>query len=224
MWKPLLDRVLPYGFLSVTVIGAMFAVAYLPQLAVLVLFNGPLAVFSTVLLTLNESSMIIQLISRNWLLQDALLDTFDGTLVARNATTVVQQGREVRPGNDPIKKLGKVFKKRFEKISLTSMIRSLIYLPLNFIPVVGTLAFIFLNGGYSYILSSRNRFANASHRKAERQGRAQSSMSRYLSRKSPNAVGVLTFQSTFNSRAGPSHRRRSGSRVTLELTHRTFTL
>ncbi|KAL7812848.1 hypothetical protein V8C44DRAFT_58811 [Trichoderma aethiopicum] len=146
LWKPLLDRVLPYGLLSVTVIGAMFAVAYLPQLAVLVLFNGPLAVFSTVLLTLNESSMIINLISRNWLLQDALLDTFDGTLVARNATTVVQQGREVRPGNDPIKKLGKVFKKRFEKISLTSMIRSLIYLPLNFIPVVGTLAFIFLNG------------------------------------------------------------------------------
>ncbi|RFU73269.1 hypothetical protein TARUN_8980 [Trichoderma arundinaceum] len=146
LWQPLLDRVVPYGTLTVSVIAAMFAIAYLPQLAVLVLFNGPLAVFSTVLLILNESSIIIHMISRTWLLQEALMDTFDGTLVARNATAVVQQGREVRPGNDPMKKLGKVFKKRFEKMSLTSMVRYVMYLPLNFIPVVGTLTFIFLHG------------------------------------------------------------------------------
>jgi hypothetical protein len=142
----LLDRVVPYGTLTVSVIGAMFVLAYLPQLAVLALFNGPLAVYSTVLLTLNESSIIIHLISRTWLLQESLMDIFDGTLVARNATAIVQQGREVHAGSDPMKKLGKVFKKRFEKMSLTSMVRYVMYLPLNFIPVVGTMTFIFLHG------------------------------------------------------------------------------
>ncbi|KAL7792609.1 hypothetical protein V8C37DRAFT_120425 [Trichoderma ceciliae] len=146
LWRPLLGRVVPYGTLTVSVIAAMFAFAYLPQLAVLLLFNGPLAVYSTVLLTLNESSIIIHMISRTWILQEALMDTFDGTLVARNATAVVQQGREVRRGSDPMKKLGKVFKKRFEKMSLTSMVRYVMYLPLNFIPVVGTATFIFLHG------------------------------------------------------------------------------
>lgn len=124
----------------------MFVITYLPQLAVMALFNGPLAVYSTVLLTLNESSIIIHMISRTWLLQESLMDTFDGTLVARNATAVVQQGREVHAGSDPMKKLGKVFKKRFEKLSLTAMIRYIMYLPLNFIPVVGTATFIFLHG------------------------------------------------------------------------------
>ncbi|KAH6605596.1 hypothetical protein Trco_004749 [Trichoderma cornu-damae] len=148
LWQPLLNRLVPYAILTVSVIAAMFVIAYLPQLAVLVLFNGPLAVYSTVLLTLNESSAIIQLISRTWMLQDALADTFDGTLVARNAVAVVQQGREVRPGSDPMQKLGKVFKKRFEKMSLTSMVRHVMYLPLNFIPVVGTISFVFLHGGW----------------------------------------------------------------------------
>lgn len=138
----------------------MFTIAYLPQLAILVLFNGPLAVYSTVLLTLNESSIIIHMISRTWLLQEALMDTFDGTLVARNATAVVQQGREVHPGSDPMKKLGKVFKKRFEKMSLTSMVRYVMYLPLNFIPVVGTIAFIFLHGKCIDTLSLRKLIAN----------------------------------------------------------------
>ncbi|UKZ76718.1 hypothetical protein TrVFT333_004427 [Trichoderma virens FT-333] len=108
LWQPLIDRIVPYGTLTISVIAAMFTIAYLPQLAVLLLFNGPLAVYSTVLLTLNESSIIIHMISRTWILQEALMDTFDGTMVSRNATAVVQQGREVRPGSDPMKKLGKV--------------------------------------------------------------------------------------------------------------------
>ncbi|KAK4081104.1 uncharacterized protein Triagg1_2636 [Trichoderma aggressivum f. europaeum] len=138
LWQPLIDRIIPYGTLTVSVIAAMFTFTYLPQLAVLLLFNGPLAVYSTVLLTLNESSILIHMISRTWILQEALMDTFDGTLVSRNATALVQQGREVKPGSDPMKKLGKVFKKRFDKMSLTAMIRYVMYLPLNFIPVVKT--------------------------------------------------------------------------------------
>jgi len=126
----------------------MFIFTYLPQAAVLAFVNGPLAAATTILLTLSESSTIINLISRTFLLQDALVDTFDGTLVARNQTEVLAEGRQLKAGNfkDPIAKLGKLLKSPFEKFSPTSLVRYVMYLPLNFIPIIGTVLFILLRG------------------------------------------------------------------------------
>lgn len=126
----------------------MFAFTYLPQLAVLVFVNGPFAVVSTVLLVLSESSAVINAVSRGWLLQDAILDTFDGTLVARDATAIVSEGRELKAGRggDPMKRLGKVLRSPFDKFGPKAMVRYLLYLPLNFVPIVGTVAFVFLQG------------------------------------------------------------------------------
>lgn len=61
-------------------------------------------------------------------------------------TSIVSEGRQVKPGSDPINKLGKLFKKPFERFSPEAIIRYLIYLPLNFIPVVGTVIFVILQG------------------------------------------------------------------------------
>lgn len=124
----------------------MFFLTYLPQLGIMIFVNGPLAVFTTVLLVLNESSTIISIISRNFLLQDAILDTFDGTLVSKNATGLLKEGRQLNSGTDPIQRLGKVIKSPFGRFNLESLVRYVIYLPLNFIPVVGTVAFILLQG------------------------------------------------------------------------------
>ncbi|OAA72085.1 hypothetical protein ISF_01158 [Cordyceps fumosorosea ARSEF 2679] len=148
LWKPFLSRLGPLLTLSAGVVGSMFAFTYLPQLAVLVFVNGPLAVVSTVLLVLSESSAIINGVARGWLLQDAILDTFDGTLLARDAAGIVAEGRELRAGSsrDPMRRLGKVLRSPFDKFGPKAMIRYLIYLPLNFIPVVGTVAFVFLQG------------------------------------------------------------------------------
>jgi hypothetical protein len=141
-----MSRLGPYCMLSIGVVAGMFVFTYVPQLAVLVFVNGPLAVFTTVLLILNESSTIINVVSKNWLLQDALLDTFDGTLVARNETKIVSEGRELKSGPDPMQKLGKILKSPFGKFSPKALVRYVMYLPLNFIPVVGTLLFILLQG------------------------------------------------------------------------------
>lgn len=146
LWKPLLSRLAPTVTLSVGVVTGMFFLTYLPQLAIMVFVNGPLAVFTTVLLVLNESSTIISIISKNFLLQDAILDTFDGTLVNKNATGLLKEGRQLKSGSDPIQRLGKVMKSPFGRFSPKSMIRYIMYLPLNFIPVVGTVVFILLQG------------------------------------------------------------------------------
>ncbi|KAI3398603.1 hypothetical protein diail_8951 [Diaporthe ilicicola] len=146
LWRPFLSKLGPTLALSAGVLAGMFAFTYLPQLAVLVLVEGPLAVFSTVLLVLNESSTLVSTISKTWVLQEALLDTFDGTLVARNSADLVKGGREIKSGSDPIAKLGKIIRSPFEKFTPSALIRYVLYLPLNFIPVVGTIIFITLQG------------------------------------------------------------------------------
>ncbi|KAN0106275.1 hypothetical protein V8E51_009151 [Hyaloscypha variabilis] len=148
LWKPLLSKLAPTMTLSVGVIAFMFVFAYLPQLAVLVFVNGPLAAVSTVLLTLSESSTLITLLSRTFLIQDALVDTFDGVLVARRQTAILSEGRQLKSGNfnDPIAKLGKLIKSPFEKFTPKALIRYVMYLPLNFIPLVGTVIFVLLQG------------------------------------------------------------------------------
>ncbi|KAI1246331.1 hypothetical protein MGN70_013230 [Eutypa lata] len=146
LWKPFTSRILPTLGLSLGVFGSMVFFTYVPQLAILVFVNGPLAVFTTGLLILNESSTIVNIISRNFLLQDALLDTFDGTLVARNATSIVSEGRQLKSGSDPISRLGKILKSPFSKFSPQAIVRYVMYLPLNFIPVVGTIMFLLIQG------------------------------------------------------------------------------
>ncbi|KAI0487414.1 hypothetical protein F4859DRAFT_255148 [Xylaria cf. heliscus] len=146
LWKPFLSQLLPVLSLAVGVTTFMFFFTYLPQLAVLALVNGPLAVFTTVILILNESSTIVNIISRNFLLQEAILNTFDGTLVAKNATGIVSEGRQLKSGSDPIARLGKILKTPFSKFTPTALVRYFMYLPLNFVPVVGTAMFIIVQG------------------------------------------------------------------------------
>ena len=65
--------------MGVTVL--MFTVAYLPQAAVMAFTSGPLAAFSAALLTLSESSTLINILSRTFLVEDALV---------RNTTSPIQ--------------------------------------------------------------------------------------------------------------------------------------
>jgi len=124
----------------------MFFFTYLPQAAVMAIFNGPLAAISAVLLVLSESSTITNVLSTNLFINDALMDTFDGTLVSKGMTATVAQGRKIRSGSDPISRLGKSVSKPFGRLSVNSIIRYFMYLPLNFIPVVGTVLFVILQG------------------------------------------------------------------------------
>lgn len=150
LWKPFWSKLGPTLTLSFGVLAGMFAFTYVPQFAVMLFVDGPFAVVSTILLILNESSVIVSTVSRSWIIQDALLDTFDGTLVSKNATNLVTEGRELKPGSDPIAKLGKILRSPFDKFSPKAIIRYLMYLPLNFIPVVGTVIFIGLQGANTH--------------------------------------------------------------------------
>ena len=124
----------------------MFVFTYLPQAAIMAFTSGPVAAVTAAFLTLSESSTLINLLSRAFLVEDALVDTFDGTLLSRDCANLVSDGRQIKSGGDPIARLGKMIKKPFAKFTPNAIIRYLLYLPLNIIPVVGTVIFIVLQG------------------------------------------------------------------------------
>ena len=135
--------------MSLGVTTFMFVVAYLPQAAIMSFTSGPVAAVTAALLTLSESSTLINLLARTFLVEDALIDTFDGTLLSRECTNLVSDGRQINSGGDPIARLGKMIKKPFAKFAPNAIIRYLLFLPLNIIPVVGTIAFIVLQGKHN---------------------------------------------------------------------------
>ncbi|KAL7621226.1 hypothetical protein AAE478_008543 [Parahypoxylon ruwenzoriense] len=147
LWKPFYSRILTTLGINAGVLIFMFFFTYLPQLAILVFINGPLAVFTTVIMILNESTTVANMISRNFLLRDALLDTFDGTLVARDAIGIVSEGRQLKSGNDPIARLGKILKNPLSKFTPKALIRYVMFLPLNIIPFFGIIAFLLFQVG-----------------------------------------------------------------------------
>lgn len=132
--------------LGVGITTFMFIFTYLPQAAIMAFTSGPLAAVSAALLVLSESSTLFTVLSKTFLVEDALIDTFDGVLLSKNTTDLVSEGRQIQAGGDPIAKLGKLVKKPFAKFTPTAIIRYLMYLPLNFIPVVGTVMFVLLQG------------------------------------------------------------------------------
>lgn len=145
----MISRIGPTLSLGLGVTSAMFFFTYVPQLAVLAFTSGPLAPVSAALLVLSESSTLINTLSRTFLLDEALVDTFDGTLISRGNESLVADGRQLKqgtPGSDPIARLGRLVRKPFMRLAPKALIRSLLYLPLNMIPVVGTIMYIALTG------------------------------------------------------------------------------
>jgi hypothetical protein len=53
----------------------------------------------------RKLSTLITVLSKNFLIADALIDTFDGVLVSRNETGIVSEGRQLKSGSDPINKV-----------------------------------------------------------------------------------------------------------------------
>ena len=113
LWPTLLRRIFPCFVLSVSVIIPMFILTYVPQAAVLTFTEGLLGPLSAIALVLSESSVIINVLSRTFLLEQALNDIFDATLICEGQVSLVSKGREIRPGknSDGVKKLGKLLKK-----------------------------------------------------------------------------------------------------------------
>jgi len=145
LWKPL-ARPLALGVLtSIVVTATMFFWTYLPQVAVLTISNGPFAFIAAVPLVLGESATITLFVARMFWLAPALDATFDAVLLAQGHTELVAKGREIKAEGSG-KKIGKAISTPLHRFSKEGMVTYLMSLPLNAIPIVGTVFFLFYNG------------------------------------------------------------------------------
>jgi len=145
-WGPFIKTLPPAMAMSAAILGFMFTFTYLPQAAFLSVINfGPIGFISAIPLVLSESYIIFQTLSKAFILDQRTAEVFDRVLVERQLTSLVQQGREVQ-GQGATKKFGKVIMSPLAKFQPSAIAYYLLTLPLNFIPVVGTVVFFLLNG------------------------------------------------------------------------------
>ncbi|KAJ3502016.1 hypothetical protein NMY22_g18730 [Coprinellus aureogranulatus] len=141
--QPVLTKAL---LTSLGITGGLFFFTYLPQVALCAILTGPLAFIPAALMVLAESYFLVTLVSRSFFLNEAQDKIFDAVLLQQGNTQLVEAGREITSTGGGVKKLGKSLAKPLDRFSPQSLIRYLVSLPLNSIPVVGTVLFLLYNG------------------------------------------------------------------------------
>ena len=126
----------------------LFIWTYLPQVAFLAIFHGPLAWVNGAFLVLGEGAAIVALLFEAFFVDECLVDVFDAVLVNEGHQDLVARSRTIdRGAGDPVKQLGKPTESTvYSPFSLRQILEFIVFLPLNFIPVAGTPLFLILTG------------------------------------------------------------------------------
>lgn len=145
--SPLLPTIAKGIVMSIGVVAGMFGLTYLPQVAVLAFISGPLAFVAAVPLVLGEAYVVINFLTKTFLLGQVGIDLFDEVLVQKGHTTLVERGRQVNTSSGgKTKQLGKSLSRPLSRFSTDNIVRYVLSLPLNLIPLVGTVVFLGYNG------------------------------------------------------------------------------
>ena len=146
---PLLKaRLIPCAVLSFLVLSILFTFTYLPQVAFLAIFHGPLAWVNGAFLVLGEGAIIIQGSFEAFFVDEALVDIFDAVLINEGLTDLLAPSREIHAdGRTPVQRLGKPKKSAvYSPFSIRLIIEFVLFLPFNLIPIFGTPLFLVLTG------------------------------------------------------------------------------
>ncbi|KAK9455168.1 hypothetical protein V1511DRAFT_510990 [Dipodascopsis uninucleata] len=77
LWPPFGGVVLPLLVVLLSVMSFWYTVALPPQMAVLIVLNGPMGIVSSVFLVFNQATMIYSTIANSFFMKKALKTTFD---------------------------------------------------------------------------------------------------------------------------------------------------
>ncbi|TFK25028.1 hypothetical protein FA15DRAFT_668903 [Coprinopsis marcescibilis] len=131
---------------SLGITGGLFFFTYIPQLAICALFSGPLAFIPATVLVLLESYLLVSFVTKTFFLSSGQDLLFDAVLLQQGNEQLVQNGREIQSSSNGIKTLGKPLSGLPSQLSKDRLVRYLISLPLNSIPIIGTVSFLIYNG------------------------------------------------------------------------------
>lgn len=147
--KPFFRYVPSLLILSIITLTFLFVFTYLPQVAILAFFHGPLAWVNAFFMVLNEAALIIAFVAENWMVEAGLVDTFDAILVEKGYEHLVRNGRILRSEGGPVERLGKYTVSPYLRFSCKLVMEFIMFFPVNFIPVVGWFLFIVLQGEWT---------------------------------------------------------------------------
>ncbi|CAL1714142.1 unnamed protein product [Somion occarium] len=120
---------------------------YIPQAAFLSIFTGLfIGPVLALLLIGAESVFFITFFARALFLEPALSQVFDATLVSRGQSGLVRDGKTKYASSGKKEGIEGALVRPFQALSRDGFVKYLVTLPLNFVPVIGTVAFLFLNG------------------------------------------------------------------------------
>lgn len=117
---------------------------YVPQMAILAVVSGPLAPILALFVVGAESAFLLALLARPLFLEPALTQVFDNTLRARGQAELVKSGKTRGRGANAGVESALV--KPLQILSSGGLVRYLVTLPINMVPVIGTVLFILYNG------------------------------------------------------------------------------
>ncbi|KAL0947283.1 hypothetical protein HGRIS_013403 [Hohenbuehelia grisea] len=124
---------------------ALFTFTYLPQVALCAIITGPLAFIAAFFLVMAESFIAITFVSKAFFLAQAQDKIFDAVLLQQGNEHLVSRGREVK-NTSGMKKLGKSITQPLDRFSKEGILRYIISLPLNALPIIGSVLFLLYNG------------------------------------------------------------------------------
>nr|ODN85615.1 hypothetical protein L203_04865 [Cryptococcus depauperatus CBS 7841] len=140
--KPLVPALGKGILLSVATVAALFMFTYLPQVAVLSIVSGPLAFILAIPLVLSEAFVILLFLTRGFLMGQLSIDLFDAVMVQKGHQVLVEHGRQISSTGGKARQLGSLVAKPLSGFSVDNLVRYVLTLPLNFVPVVGTAFFL----------------------------------------------------------------------------------
>ncbi|KAG4441930.1 hypothetical protein IFR05_002614 [Cadophora sp. M221] len=147
-WPLFGRRLIPLVVTSIVVLGLLFTFTYLPQVAFLAIFHGPVAWFNAVFLVLGEGQVVIALLFEALLVDETLVNVFDATLICEGQIDLVSPSRILfHDARNSVKMLGKPTSSAvYSPFSFRQIAEFILFLPLNLIPIIGTPFFLFLTG------------------------------------------------------------------------------
>ncbi|KZP00706.1 hypothetical protein CALVIDRAFT_533037 [Calocera viscosa TUFC12733] len=143
--RPLIPTIALSIFVSLIITMSIFGALYLPTSAVLSIFNGPVGFVSAVTVLLSFSGTVVNALARSLFMQGALEGVFDQVLLEHDLETLVSRGREIKKTSTG-KRLGAALTRPLSRFSPQAVLRYVLSIPLNLIPLVGTVFFILYNG------------------------------------------------------------------------------
>ncbi|KAJ7168068.1 hypothetical protein C8R43DRAFT_1157545 [Mycena crocata] len=144
LYRSIFPVILKTLLTALGVTAALFMFTYLPQVAFCAVFSGPFAFATAALLVLGEAYAIIMFLSKAFFLGHAQDQLFNAVFRQQgvNLVYVEQKGKS----RSFLQSIFKGLSKPLGRFSKEGLLRYIVSLPLNLVPMVGTVLFLLYNG------------------------------------------------------------------------------